>query len=41
MGQIIEAMGPPNDIKNYQRKDREVKYLQPRYNPETGAFLGV
>ena len=34
-------MNPPSDIKNYKLKDREVKYLRPRYNPETGEFLGI
>ena len=41
MGRIIETIDPPNDIKNYKLKDREVKYLRPKYNPKTGEFLGI
>ena len=41
LGQIIEAMDPPNDIKKYQLKGKEVKYLRPRCNRKTGEFLGV
>ena len=41
LGQIIEAMNPPNDIKNYKVKNPEVKHLRPKYNPETGEFLGI
>ena len=41
LGQMIEAMNPPSEIKNYKLKDREVKYLRPKYNPETGEFLCI
>ena len=34
-------MNPPSDIKNYKLKDREVKYLRPKHNHETGEFLGI
>ena len=40
-GQIIEASNPPSNIETYELKDREVKYYFPRYNKETGEFLGV
>ena len=41
LGQIIEAMDPLNDIKNYELKEGEVKYLRPNCNPETDEFLGI
>ena len=41
LGQIIEAMDQSSDIKNYKLKDREVKYLHPKYNNETGKYLGI
>ena len=41
LGQIIEASNPPKDIKNYELQDREVKYLSPKYSPETGDFQGL
>ena len=41
MEQITEAIDPLNGIKNYKLKDREVKYIPPKYNPETGEFLGI
>ena len=34
-------MNPPSDIKNYKLKDREVKYLRLKHNPETDEFLGI
>ena len=41
LGQIIEASNPLQDIQNYELQDREVKYLRPKYNPETGDFQGL
>ena len=34
-------MDAPTDIKNYELKDGEVKYICPKCNPETGEFLGI
>ena len=41
LGQIIEASNPPVNIGTYEPKEKEVKYLRPRYNKDTGKFLGV
>ena len=41
LGQVIEVCNPPNDILKYELKDREVKFLCPRYNKDTGEFLGL
>lgn len=31
----------PKDVESYELKDDEVKTLRPRYNMETGEFLGI
>ena len=41
LGQITEACNQPNDIVKYELQDREVKFLCPRYNKDTGEFLGL
>ena len=41
IGQIIESSDPPVEIKNYECKDREVKYLRPKYDHGTVNFLGI
>ena len=41
IGQIIEAINPPENIAKYVCKDREVKYYRPRYDGNTSQFLGL
>ena len=41
LGQIIEASNSLLNIETYELKENEVKYFRPRYNKETGKFLGV
>ena len=41
IGQIIEALNPPEDVANYVCKEREVKFVRPRYNPTTGEFFNL
>ena len=41
IGQVIEAINPPEDIRNYICKEREVKFYRPQYNPQSGQFLGL
>ena len=41
LGQIIEAINPPENIENYFCKDCKVKLYHPRYDPQTGQFLGL
>ena len=40
LGQIIEAINPPENIANHVYKDCEVKYHSPRYDVSTSHFLG-
>ena len=39
--QILESISPPEDIENYVCKDCEVKFYRPRYDLQTGQFLGL
>ena len=39
IGQVTEAINPPENIESYVFKEREVKLCRPRYNPTTGEFL--
>ena len=41
LGQIVEAANPPEDISTYVLKANEVKIIRPKYNGETGEFLGL
>ena len=41
IGQIIEALNPPENIANYVCKDCEVKIYKPRYDVSTVQFLGL
>ena len=41
IGQVIEAVNPPDTIETYVFKDREVKMCRPCYNPTSGEFLGL
>ena len=41
LGQIIEAINPPENIANHVCKDREVEYYSPRYDASTSHFLGL
>ena len=42
IGQITEALNPPEDVANYYIcKERKVQFGRPRYNPTTGEFLGL
>ena len=41
IGQVTEAINPPENIESYVFKEREVKLRRPRYNPTTGEFLGL
>lgn len=40
-GQIVEASNLPEEISTYVLKENEVKMIRPKYNPETGKFLGL
>ena len=37
----MEAANPPEDISTYVLKENKVKMIRPKYNAETGEFLGV
>ena len=37
----MEAANPPEDISTYVLKENEVKMIRPKYNAETGEFLGL
>ena len=39
--QIVEVSNPPEDISTYVLKENEVRMVRPKYNPETGEFLGL
>ena len=41
IGQIVGASNPPQNIDSYELQDREVKMVRPKYNSETGEFLGL
>ena len=41
LDQIIEAINPPKKVENYVCKDREVRFYHPRYDTQTGQFLGL
>ena len=41
IGQAHESVNPPSGIQNYQCKDDEVKYYRPKYDKDTGKFLGL
>ena len=41
MGQILEVANPPEDISTYILKENEVKMIRPKYDAETGEFLGL
>ena len=41
LGQIIEAINPPENVANYVCKDREVKHYRSRHDVSTGQFLGL
>ena len=40
-GQIIEAIGPPENITNHVCKNREVRFYRPHHDTSTGEFLGL
>ena len=39
VGQVTDAVNPPDNIESYVFKEREVKIRRPKYNPTTGEFL--
>ena len=41
LGQIHESANPPSDIKSYECKEDEVKYYRPKYDRDTGKFVGL
>lgn len=41
IGQIIEAISPPENITNYVCKNREVRFYRPHHDTNTGEFLGL
>ena len=41
LGQIHETANPPFDIQSYVCKKDEVKYYRPRYDRDSGKFLGL
>ena len=41
MGQIVEAANPPEDILTYVLKANKIKMIRPKYNAQTGEFLGL
>ena len=41
LGQIHESANPPSDIKSYEFKEDEVKYYRPKYDRDTGKFVGL
>lgn len=41
ISQIMPLSHQPKDVESYELKDDEVKTLRPRYNMETGEFLGI
>ena len=41
IGQVNEALNPPQDLSAYEFMDREVKLFQPRYETVTGTFQGL
>ena len=41
LGQIHESADPPFDIQSYECKEDEVKYYRPKYDRDSGEFLGL
>ena len=41
LDQIVEASTPPQDMSTYTLKGNELKVVRPKYNAETGKFLGL
>ena len=41
IGQVVPLLNPPEDLKNYQLKSDEVKFIKPKYDPVSGLFLGL
>ena len=41
IGQIVEASDPLQNIHGYELQERKVKMFRPKYNSETGGFLGL
>ena len=41
IGQIVQASNPPEDMSTYVLKENKVKMFRPKYNPDTGEFLGL
>ena len=41
LGQIVEAVNPAGNILTCVIKENEVKMIRPKYNAETGQFLGL
>ena len=41
LGQIHESANRPSDIQSYVCKEDEVKYFRPKYDRDTGKFLGL
>ena len=41
LGQIVEALIPPQDVASYTLKEGELKMVRTRYNGDTGEFLGI
>ena len=37
IGQIIEAINPPENVSNYVCKDREVMLFKPRFDVSTNS----
>ena len=38
---MLEVPNPPEDISTNILKENEVKMIRPKYNAETGEFLGL
>ena len=41
LGQIRKSANPSSDIQSYKCKENEVKYYRPKYDRNTGKFLGL
>ena len=41
IGKIVDTTNLPKNIDSYDLQEREVKMVRPKYNSETGDFLGL
>lgn len=41
LGQIVEVLNLLQDVSSYTLREDELKMVKPRYNVETGKFLGL